>query len=680
MIDWIAPPTGTPLQAWRHRVLAAVLLGMVVFGGLAYMPSAWLAWTQGERTVVLIDTVVYALLIGLIVARALPYTVRAVAIVTTAVLLGTYFLVGFGFEAAGFLWVMSFPIMAAVLLGLRASIICLGVTAAMLIVLGLFLEQGAFPWANDMPNALEMWAVSAISLMMLASLVSVSIGVLFEGLGREAMRRVEAERETARLAGAVEQSDGLVLLIDLDGHITYANRTARDMLGDSLAPAELPQWSALHAGDAWDGSLHVLRSDGVSVLLSGTMSPVRDDDGQQTHVLATFRDVRRERELEERLQQGQKLEAIGTLAGGIAHDFNNLLQPIVLNTESAQEQLDAHHPAQSMLDDVRQSAERARALVRRILTFTRGMEHDRRPIELAPLLEQTVRLLRATLPQNVLVISEGSPGVVVNAESGELQQVFLNLSTNASHAMPEGGTLELQVASVACASHEVLRATFPGTARVACVTVRDSGAGMEASVLERAFEPFFTTKGPGRGTGLGLAMVHGTVTALGGLVVPQSTPGLGTTMRVYLPLAASPPEERARTPSAVPTIGERVVFLIDDEVAVLTATTRLLERLGWQVIACSDPQTAVQTLQSEDFHADCIVTDLSMPGVSGLQLAQIAREQHAHIPVVLTTGFLEHDELARTVASGISQVVRKPFSSRELQQALDAAWHGRVAR
>ncbi len=678
-LAWIAPASGTPLDVWRHRILAAVLLGMSGLGLFAYLPSIWLAWGQGERTVVLVDTIAYGCLVLVLFGRWLPYAVRASVVVVLPAALGLYFLAGFGFLASGFIWFMAFPIMGAVLLGLRMGIACLATLTLSLIVFGRLLALGAFPWAEDVPNALVMWTVSSISVVMLCSLITLSVGVLFDGLGNEAMARQAAERESALLAGAVDQSDGLALLVDTSGTITYANSTARQLAGDRLRFPSLPQWDMLLAGTAWAGSFECPSDGDESITLSGTMSPVRDEQGRVTHVLATLRDIRRERALEARLQQGQKLEAIGTLAGGIAHDFNNLLQPIVLNTESVQSQLPPDDTAQPLLGDIRQAAERARALVRRILTFTRAMEHERRPVDLTALLQETERLLRTTLPANITVRVTGAPDVMVFGEPGEVQQVLLNLSTNATHAMPGGGDLHLDVSIVSAAGDAMLTTAFPAEDLVACLSVTDTGSGMSADTLARAFDPFFTTKGPGRGTGLGLAMVHGTVTALGGIIVPRSVQGLGTSMRVFLPLARSVPAPAIPVDASSPADRRHRVFVVDDEPAVLTATMRLLARLGRDVDGCTDPAEALARLSADADMADCVITDLSMPGMNGLELARALHARHATLPIILITGYLEHEELARSPESGIVHVLPKPFSSHDMQQALGLALPGRVA-
>ena len=677
LLAWIVPVSGPPVEAWRRRILAATLLGLIVFGLLAYVPSVWLALQQGEQAVVVLDTVAYAAIVATFLARRIDYRWRAAVVVLFTGLLGVFFLARFGFFAAGFPWLLAFPILATVLLGLRPGLWLLLASAGVLVGLGSLVASGTgLPWLALMPATgappMVLWTVSTLSVLMLAALSTISIGLIVDGLGTEATARAEAEQERTRLAAAVDQSDGLVLLLDLDGDVQYRNARARE-LDDAQLDAELRRHAPIvRTGQPWAGTIEWRTGDGTRRTLSGTLSPVRDDAGRVGFMLGTLRDISRERELEQRLQAGQKLEAVGTLAGGIAHDFNNLLQPIVLNTEAAQAALAADHVAQPLLADVRQAAEHARTLVRRILTFTRDAAHERHPVDLAVIVRDTERLLRTTAPASVRIRALLEPSVIVRAEAGELQQVLLNLATNAVHAMPQGGTLSLRVERSAVATWPALADAFPSASTVALLTVADTGAGMSAETLARAFDPFFSTKGPRGGTGLGLAMVHGTITALGGIVLPESVPGRGTTMRIALPLSAGAPVTTT-TPTSAPTIGRRRrVLLIDDDTAVLTATARLLERLGCDVDRYADPQVAVAQARLDAVPWDCVITDLTMPGLDGLAVADAIHARHPALPIVLATGYLEDDAAARFARPSLRLVLTKPYASADLQQALDA--------
>lgn len=677
VLEWIAPARGTPIEAWRQRILAAVLLALVAFGLVAYVPSVLIAWSAGEYSVIALDTIVYVGVMALLLARQAPYALRAAGVLGFTALLAVFFLVRFGLSASGFEWLMAFPILASVLRGLRTGLWCVAASALVLAIIGLLIPTGVFPWADaspaGMPPSSLMWIVRSTSVLMLTLLTAISIGVLFDGLGEETSARLVAEAESARLATAVEQSDGVVVLLDSHVRTRYANASAKLLLGPDPRLTLGSAARQLLNGESWAGTLEVTSVTGAPLPLSGTISPVRDAEGAVQFLLATLRDVRREQALEQRLQQGQKLEAIGTLAGGIAHDFNNLLQPIVLNTESAQRLLPPDSAAQPLLDDVQQAAGSARALVRRILTFTRAMEHDRRPLELSALVRETERLLRTSLPASITLDTRLAPGVVVQAEPGELQQLLLNLTTNAAHAMPAGGLITITVSQEVVPRDSELAATFAAESSIAVLTVRDTGTGMDEATLARAFEPFFTTKTSGRGTGLGLAMVHGTVTALGGLVLPQSVRGAGTTMRVLLPLAHLPEAAPSPITDMRPLPGPRCVVLVDDDAAVLQATTRLLTRLGWKVESFTDPHAAADRLLPTAPRVDLLLSDLSMPGMSGLQLADLARRHRPALPIILATGYLEHDDMNGTFGARVNQLLTKPFTSQELQQALNAA-------
>ncbi|MCU0617544.1 MAG: response regulator [Gemmatimonadaceae bacterium] len=679
ILAWLVPIEGPPIEAWRRRILAATLLSLAVFGLIAYVPSVWLAVDQDEWAVVVLDTIAYLSIVGVMFARRVDYRRRAWVVLFFVGSLGVFFLTRFGPFAAGFPWLLAFPIVASVLLGLRQGLRLLVLTACILIGLGVLLAMGRLPWVPLMPTTgappLVYWTVSTLSVLMLAALATISVGVLVDGLGREATARAEAEAERSRLTAAIDQSGELVLLLDPTGDVRYGNTSARALAHPALLRTLMMHWDGVHRGTPWAGILEVPQHENTPPLtLSGTLSPVRDDVGAITGMLATLRDIARERVLQQQLQEARKLEAVGTLAGGIAHDFNNLLQPIVLNTEAAQAELPSTHAAQPLLRDVRQAAESARALIRRILTFTRDAAHERRPLDLGTLVRETERLLRTTLPTTVRLESHLDDGVIVQAEPGELQQVLLNLATNAVHAMPAGGVLTLRVTRLAIATHSARAAlanAFPAASHVAWLEVEDTGAGMSPDTLARAFDPFFSTKGPRGGTGLGLAMVHGTVTALGGLILPDSAPGRGTRMSIALPLCHATPQP-LDAPTMLPAVARRRrVVLIDDDPAVLAATARLLERSDCDVVRFQDARAALATLEESSDAWDCVITDLTMPTMSGLELADAIHARHPALPIVLMTGYLEDDAAARFARPSLRLVLSKPFTSADLQRALD---------
>jgi signal transduction histidine kinase/CheY-like chemotaxis protein len=667
-LDWIVPVEGSSADVWRRRVFAAAMLGLVFFTLIAYVPGVIVAAQNGRQEVVLFDTLVYGSLIVVMFARRAPFTLRVSIVAALPFALGAYLLGRYGLRTAGMLWMLSFPIFSATLLGRRAAIVATSILVLFLVWLGVMRGTGQLDWPDG--DRLAVYVVIASSLSFLAGVLSLSISVLFDGLASESLAREAAEQASSRLARAINQSDGYVLLLSLDGVVTYANEAMHRRLAG--APPFLAQapWVTVAAGTPWAGSCDWTGADGSVTPMSGVISPVRDELGRITHLLATLRDVGHERTLEAQLQQGQRLAAIGTLAGGIAHDFNNLLQPILGNTETALARLPADAPERPLLEDVRQSADRARALVRRILSFTRAEPQLRHALDLGKLVAETERLLRATLPSSITMACDVEADVWVMAEPGELQQVLLNLATNAAHAMPHGGALRLVVETIATAQDAVLAGHFTGAERVARLVVEDNGVGMDETTLSRAFEPFFTTKPPATGTGLGLAMVHATVSALGGIIVPVSTPGQGTSIRVLLPLTTVAHAETETDTSDSVRIQRRRVLVVDDEPSVLAASARVLERLGWVVVAEPDAARAVARLRAPEPDVDCVLTDLSMPAMTGTALAAMVKTVHPQMPVVLMTGFLDH-ELSDDDRAHVHHVVQKPFTAAELRDVME---------
>jgi len=383
----------------------------------------------------------------------------------------------------------------------------------------------------------------------------------------------------------------------------------------------------------------------------------------------------RVRQSEAQMRQNQKLEAIGTLASGVAHDFNNILTAILGNVELVRLDLDDDHVAAPALQEMREAAERARFLVRQILAFSRRTEA--RPTVLKPtrVVKETLRFAAATTPSTIDFQHHAAEDVPhIQVDETQLHQVLMNLCTNAVHAM-RGRSGVLSIAEsrvgVAAGSTEHPAGLKPGD--YALITVRDSGAGMSPEVLQRVFEPFFTTKPSGEGTGLGLAVVHGIVTSCGGAVDVTSQPGVGTTFRLYFPAVPAPaatPAARAET-QLPEGRGERVL-IVDDEPAIVQTARRMLERLGYRVSAFAQPVEALAEFRRSGGAYDIVVTDLTMPRMSGIELATRLRAITPDLPVVLMSGFVNDREMARARAERITRVIDKPVTFATLAEAVAA--------
>ncbi len=370
-------------------------------------------------------------------------------------------------------------------------------------------------------------------------------------------------------------------------------------------------------------------------------------------------------QLEIRLRQSQKMEAIGTLAGGIAHDFNNILGAVMLNIELARGEVSENHPAQEYLTALRASSLRARDLVRQILAFSRQQELQRHVLRLERVVQEALKLVRAALPSTIEInLRLSSDGPSILADSTQLHQILANLSANAAHAMRErGGRLDIQQRTLQVDA--ALAATSPDLqpGRYVELTVTDTGSGMSPEILERIFDPFFTTKGPGEGTGLGLAVVHGIMKEHDGAILVDSTLGQGTTFRLYFPAVEQPEITPDETPELIPRgQGERLLIL-DDEEALLRVNQRTLERLGYHVTAHTSPTAALTAFRENPEQFDLVITDLAMPGMTGMDFSRELLRLRPNCPVVLTTGYTSSLDPQNIKSLGLAGLLFKPATA-----------------
>ena len=487
--------------------------------------------------------------------------------------------------------------------------------------------------------------------------------------------------------------------VDASGRVLLANREAERLLGygagelvgvlvDELVPERLRGGHAAHrAGYFGESSARAMgagrdlfarRRDGTEVPVEIGLNPVTTDTGRV--VIASIVDISarlaaeaRTRAAEERERQSRKLQSLGTLAGGIAHDFNNLLLAIVGFTELVQRQVPNDPVAQEDLGQVLRAADRGRQLVQRILAFSRQRELVRVPVRLDHVVSESLALLRASLPSTIEIRSTLDPATPqVLADETQLQQVLLNLATNSAHAMKDGGVLEVQVrpervSAEAAQLHPDLR---PGLH--VRFSVIDNGAGMPPEVRERIFEPFFTTKPVGEGTGLGLSVILGIVHSFEGAIAVESEPGRGTRVDVWLPahvVAHEPTAGRAATGGPV---AARHVLFVEDEEVLAQLERRQLQSLGFRVTVYTSSLDALEDFKRRPHEFDVLVTDNTMPRMTGLQLAAEITRLRPDLPVLMVSGYADNADPDVLRASGIRATLRKPHTARELDAALAA--------
>jgi signal transduction histidine kinase/ActR/RegA family two-component response regulator len=370
--------------------------------------------------------------------------------------------------------------------------------------------------------------------------------------------------------------------------------------------------------------------------------------------------------------RSQKLEALGTLAGGIAHDFNNALQAITGNNVLARRCLPADHPAQAFLTEVDTASLRASDLVRRILTFSRPEEQRRDVLDLPKVIGEALKLVRSTLPAQIAIraeLREDVPGIL--ADATQIHQLVVNLATNAAHAIGSaGGRIDVWLGTTRFDAQSEPALSGLRSGDYAVLHFTDDGCGMTEPTVERIFDPFYTTKPVGQGTGLGLSVVHGIMKGLGGAVIVRSEVGMGSTFSLYFPTtrAKSIPPPPSREQPRAPGI-ERVLFVDDEEVLVVLGT-HILDVLGYQSTGTHRPLDALKLFAEAPESFDVVVTDLSMPGLSGFQLAQQLLELRSDVPVVMMSGYLGPEEMATARRLGVRELLLKPVGMDDLARAL----------
>lgn len=519
-----------------------------------------------------------------------------------------------------------------------------------------------------------------------------TFNAMLDKLNQSIRDREWAEAEKNRLFAAIEQAAEEVIITDHTGRIQYANPTLventgytkAEMLGHHvrflrLVPSDVGRTSEMDAAFSerthFTGRITQVRKDGSLYEVSTRVSPVQDKSGKIGHFVLVQSDISHELELERRLLQAQKMEAIGTLAGGIAHDFNNILFPIMMYAEMTYNDQPRDSIARSNLEAILQAANRAKELVKQILTFSRRQAgSDFQPISIQPLVKESIKLLRASLPSTIdfrQTITEETACVM--GDPTQLQQMIVNLCTNAYHAMREtGGVLDISLEAERLDADLSKGASVIPAGSYLRFRVRDSGHGIPPEVRERMFEPYFTTKPVGEGTGLGLSIVHGVVKKHGGHISVESEEGKGTTFDIYLPTAAKNAQSIQNSvimQGEMPK-GSEHLLVVDDEAPVLQVETAMLKVLGYRVTPFLNSMDAYHAFAKSPESFDLVITDMTMPVMTGDQLAEKILSIRPNIPILLCSGFTERLKREALRSIGIRDFLVKPLGSGEMAQTV----------
>jgi PAS domain S-box-containing protein len=506
-----------------------------------------------------------------------------------------------------------------------------------------------------------------------------------------------AQKELKRLAAAIEQAAETVVVTDAAGAIQYVNPAFEQETGYRCEEAigQNPRilksgrhddafyrdmWNTLISGGTWQGQLVNKRKDGRLYTEKARISPVRDASGAICNYVAVKHDITKELEVERHFREAQKMQAVGTLAAGIAHDFNNVLGMIVGHAEMLQLKGAVAGPAAESVKQILTASMRAKDTVKQILMLSRRGRIERIPLNLGPVIKETSEFLRSSLPANIqLVVDLDAEAGTVSADPGQMQQVLMNLCTNAAQAMADsGGVLTLRLANTAPRQETGQLTDNPAEGGFVEISVSDTGAGIEPTVRERIFEPYFTTRDIGQGQGLGLSVVHGIVASHGGSLSVDSQVGQGTTLHVFLPCIQSNSKPESTPLGLLPKGRERILF-IDDEKALARVGEMTLRHLGYRVNAQNTPAAALDVFRSNPGEFDLVITDLTMPQMSGVRLASELLRIRPDLPVILCTGNTDNVNPHEVGLIGIRDILTKPVTIQDLANSVRNALDGSAA-
>lgn len=507
------------------------------------------------------------------------------------------------------------------------------------------------------------------------------------GVFYDITKQKQTEEESLLLATAIEHAAESVIISNRTGTIQYVNPafeqlsgfSREDIVGENFRIFRSDKhdkgfykemWEVISRGNIWSGYITNRIKDNTLREFETIISPVQNGSGDIVSFVSVNRDVTQEKVLEAQLQQSDRLQSIGTLAGGIAHDFNNILSAIIGYTELTMDYLENGSLPYNNLQEVLEAGERAKGLINQILTFSRQGDQDFKPLQLKLIVKEALKLIRATLPSTIEIHQDLQSDAAILGDQTKIHQVLMNLCTNAGHALQEkGGVLSVSLSEAEIDSSFTVKNFDIQSGSYIKLSVGDTGYGMSASLMEHIFDPFFTTKEKGKGTGMGLSVVHGIVKSHNGTIHAYSEPGEGSVFKVYLPIIEKQLEQKFNAERPIPTGTEHILF-VDDEESLIDMGKQLLESLGYTVTSRINSLEAFELFKARPDAFDLVITDLTMPNMTGDELAEQLFAIRSDIAVILCTGFSARITEEKAKSMGIKAFILKPLIRKDIAETI----------
>ncbi len=687
------------LTLWREKIIFFFYFFSAVFAPFVLIPSLILSFNERLWSVFILDFLAYGIVLTVLFSK--KFTLQHKTWLTFLIFysLGTELLLILGFYGGGYIWLFGASLIVGAMMGVQAAGIALLTNLLSLILIGVYIAIGSPEWALATENAIGKWVVVSTNFMMINTLVTILVAAMLNSLKlaliKEQKTAIELREKREELMAIFKAIPDPFLVYDRLDHVQYLNDSFADTFGWNLdevrgstipfTPEDQQKISCNVLNDTGKAKDAVIRFETKcftkeSMLLNISLSaaPIKGNTGDMVGIVVNMKDITELKKMEFNLQQAQKMEAIGTLAGGIAHDFNNILFPILGHAEMLLQDVPDDGLFRSGLGKIYSGALRAKDLVKQILSFSRQESSDLILMKMQPIVKEALALIRSSIPTTIEIKQDirkecGS----IKADPTQIHQILMNLTTNAYHAMDEmGGELKVTLKEIELDEFDLITPHLtPGF--YACLIVADTGTGMDKDLTQRIFDPFFTTKEKGKGTGMGLSVVHGIVKRMNGAINVDSEPGKGTKFYVYLPLANSASKNKNAQIKEPVQYGTERILLIDDEEAISTIGKQMLEHLGYQVTMHNSSLEALEVFRAAPDKFDMIITDMTMPKMSGDKLSIELIKIRTDIPILICTGYRETMSEEKAISLGIKGFLLKPISlenySQKIREVLDGA-------